>query len=307
MKTTFCLEAKNLNVNFGKTLALNIPSLKIEGKVFAIVGHNGSGKSTFIKTLLQILTPSSGYLKTSIEDKILIPEKDMSFAPEDGSVFEDISVEQYLKLWCDIKHKDPNYYKQNGRRYVDKLRISPLFSKLGRELSKGQKRRVQTTVSCLIEPKLLLLDEPFDGLDVVQTNLLNELINEELKEKCLIISSHRMDVIERIADIVLVLNKGEIIAQGNVSKVSETLCKQSIVISSDTRKENNSPMFEELQQRYKTCVINKIGENLIISGDEIDLSELNTFLENKTPGTFRANSVAPSLIDSMNYFLKRNL
>jgi ABC-type multidrug transport system ATPase subunit len=311
MKGRIQIQAQDLHVRYENTVALDIPSLKIKGTVIAVVGHNGSGKSTFIKSLLELLTPSSGYLQAFISsDNIseipsrLVPENDMAFAPEDGSVFEDITVEQYVQLWCNIKHRDPNYYKKQGSSYIEKLNVSSLFPRLGRELSKGQRRRVQTLVTLLIQPKLLLLDEPFDVLDIVQTNLLNEVLSEELKGKGLIISSHRMDVIERLADMVLVLNKGEIVAHGSLSVVSEELCEQSIVISQDSKEIDVSQISTALRGQFASCVINKIGENLVISGKGICLTELNQFFKNENLNGIQIKTTPPSLMDAMNYYLK---
>lgn len=224
MSPEVTLRINNLEVAYAELQALDIKRLEISGGVFALLGHNGAGKSTLIKTMLGLLDPQRGsvaVLNPSYER--LIPERDMAFCPENGAVFADISVEEYLKLWCRIKHGDARYYQGAGSRYVERLSISSLLRKRGRELSKGQRRRVQTALGFMSDPKLFLFDEPFDGLDVQRTNELMEIVEEERVRRAFLISSHRMDVMERISDAVVVLESGTLRSQGSVDDVCASL------------------------------------------------------------------------------------
>jgi len=222
------LEAKNLSVRYSELVALNFPNLQAEGSVIALLGHNGAGKSTLIKSILGLLDPHSGsFLVRDVDGRQLQPERDMAFCPETGAVFADIAVERYLQLWCRIKHGDARYYLRAGSSYVERLSIAELLKKKGRELSKGQRRRVQTALGFMINPRLFLFDEPFDGLDVQRTNDLMEIVEEERTKRAFLISSHRMDVMERLADVVVVLQRGEVACTGSVHDVCQTLALQA--------------------------------------------------------------------------------
>jgi len=220
MNPRVAIEIENLNVRYAELQALRIDTLRVKGGVFALLGHNGAGKSTLIKTLLGLLEPRSGSLGAfSIDGQRLIPQKDMAFCPENGAVFADISVEEYLRLWCRIKHNDARYYKNVGSHYVERLNIQPLLRKRGRELSKGQRRRVQTALGFMSDPRLFLFDEPFDGLDVQRTTELMEIVEEEQEKRSFLISSHRMDVMERLADTIVVLQDGQVRCKGGLESV----------------------------------------------------------------------------------------
>ncbi len=218
------LTAKDLGIRYTDLVALDIPALAVTGTVIALLGHNGAGKSTMIKALLGLLEPFSGSLSAvDRRGNRLVPEEHMAFCPENGAVFADISVERYLQLWCRIKHYDPKYYRKAGAKYVERLELGPLLSKKGRELSKGQRRRTQTALGFMSDPKLFLFDEPFDGLDVQRTNELMEIVEEECHHRTFVISSHRMDVMERVADGVIVLKGGEVATVGSVAEVCSDL------------------------------------------------------------------------------------
>jgi ABC-2 type transport system ATP-binding protein len=219
----FTLKAHQLRVAYDSTVALRCPEIQLTGNLIGIIGHNGAGKSTFIKSILKLLPPTSGSLTVSDETGPLLPQEHMAFCPETGAVFSDIPVESYVKLWCRIKHNDPLYYRKESKYFSDLLALEPLLPKLGRELSKGQRRRVQTAIGFLTRPRLFLFDEPFDGLDVLRTRELAEIIQSEKHRTNFIISSHRMDVMERLVDILVVLRGGEFVASGPVAAVCRQL------------------------------------------------------------------------------------
>lgn len=217
-------EASRLEVHYRTLQALDIADLRVKGRVVALVGHNGAGKSTLIKTMLGLLSPHRGAIAVSDDTgQKLVPERDMAFCPENGAVFADISVEHYVKLWCRIKQGDGKHYRKAGSRYIEMLEIAPLLAKKGRELSKGQRRRVQTALGFMGDPKLFLFDEPFDGLDVQRTIQLMEIVEAERSRRAFLISSHRMDVMERVADMVIVLRHGQVACTGSVEHVTRTL------------------------------------------------------------------------------------
>lgn len=300
------LRAENLRVQYTDVLALECSEATIEGNVIAVIGHNGAGKSTFIKTVLGLLAPSSGALWAyEMQDgakRRLHPERSMAFCPETGSVFADISVESYLRLWCRFKQRNADFYRKEGAHYLDQLQLTPLMKKLGRELSKGQRRRVQTAIGFLTQPKLFLFDEPFDGLDVLKTHELTAIIEEHRNRMAFVISSHRMDVVERLADKVLVLKEGKFVSFGTVPDVSTRLGGKTLTIHSV--RHHPEELRELLKTRYPSAICNLLGRQISLTGFELESEKVQHELSEAGCRDISIETVCPSLVDAMNLHLR---
>lgn len=296
------LEAKDLILKYEHQVALSIENLRVDGKVIAVLGHNGAGKSTLLKTLLGLLKPQNGSLSTKTSQHLisLKPEMHMAFCPENGAVFEDIKVSDYLKIWLRLRKK-PAYLKSS--RVLDLLElfeVGPLLDKFGRELSKGQRRRVQSVVGFLIEPKLFLFDEPFDGLDVQRTAELAEIIAFYKEQTAFIISSHRMDIIERVADAGLVLADGNVVASGSITEIALQLAGKTLVIErASLSKEILNEIINQLALYHSN-----IGDQLVLTGPEADSLNLKRFLNAKNLPIIEHREFNPTLTDAMGYHLQ---
>ncbi len=306
---------RDLRVSYSKHVALDLKNIEFSGNTFALIGHNGAGKSTFIKTALGLLVPSTGsiglrYFDGGGDDVDMIPKEHMAFCPESGAVFSDISVESYIKLWCRFKKNDGKFYLKEGAKYVEILELEPLMGRLGRELSKGQRRRVLTAIGFLVEPKCFLIDEPFDGLDVQRTHELAQIIREHSRRMTFIVSSHRMDVMERIADYALVLKEGEFVANGPVEAVSRQLSGGTFLIELMYRDGQPLVPFGQIEAillaELPTVVLNRFSGGLAITGHDLsqDLIQ-STLAKAELNGSLAAiREASPSLVDAMTYHLK---
>ncbi len=304
------IRASNLKVAYGKFTALEMPELNVKGRIIAVIGHNGSGKSTMLKAMLKLLMPRSGSLETywshTDTKTLLVPEQHMAFSPENGAIFEDMPVESYIKLWCRIKHHDGSYYIHEQNKYLERLNVTALLPKLGRELSKGQRRRVQAAVGFLLNPRLFLFDEPFDGLDIVQSNELTNVMLDESPKMSMIVSSHRMEVIERLADLIIVLHEGRVFTSGSLDDVCKTLGGTSIIISESQNQQISLPaIMEMLKKEFISCLINQIGNQLLVTGVNISIDSMRQFLLEQQLQDIRLNTARPSLVDAMRYHLNK--
>ncbi|MDD2942455.1 MAG: ATP-binding cassette domain-containing protein [bacterium] len=298
-------------VKYESFVALDIPALAFSGNRICLVGHNGSGKSTMIKALLRLLPLSSGMLDTQIisagEKFAITPSLHMAFSPEQGSVFSDISVEEYIQTWCYIKHRNAKYYRQAGAKYIEALNIAPLLNKLGRDLSKGQRRRVQTAVGFIADPLFFLFDEPFDGLDVKQASDFAEIVREESRNRAFLLSSHRMGIVERLADTIIVLSNGKVAAIGSLEDVVYSLASQCFHISLPAEllpKANEICGY--LQKEFNTSIVHNIGALISITGNGLCPETLIASLEKVNVCANDIFPVQPSLEDAIDFFLRLN-
>lgn len=301
------IELKELLVTYDNQTALVAKDNCFEGNVIALIGHNGAGKSTLIKSILGLLQPKAGSISVSYqhnEDSHFIqiaPEVNMAFCPESGAVFSDISVESYIKLWCRLKKGNSKFYMNEGAMYLEALDIPVLLKKLGRELSKGQKRRVQTAIGFLIEPKLFLIDEPFDGLDVQKTHELVTLIHENAKKTTFVISSHRMDVMERVSDYVIVLKNGGVISCGGVEEVCLQLGEITYYVDAHENAEDLQQIFETA---FRDQVVNRVGGYVTITGKGLKPEIIMKASKDLNIDATKISHMPPSLVDAMTYHLK---
>lgn len=300
--------AKDLNVYYRQSCALSIPELEISGHTIAVIGHNGSGKSTFIKTLLELLTPKTGSLQSYSSENApqpLTPEVHMAYAPENGAVFNDVSVENYLRMWCRFKHHNANYYKQKGSELLEALSITSLLPKLGRELSKGQRRRIQIAAGLLIDPRFFLFDEPFDGLDTLQSSQLTSVIQSEAKKRAMLVSTHRMDIAERICDAVVVLDNGKVSVCGSVDSVCQQLADRSIALDFDqTALPQISSIAQLLETAFPQLLVTAIGPQISVTGKNMQPPQLLDLLKLHNISPLSAIATRCSLVDAMSYHLR---
>lgn len=303
--STTRISAERLVVSYDHTQALDLKELQVCGRNIAIVGHNGAGKSTLIKCILGLLPQVSGTLQITQQypdrELPLRPTDHMAFCPETGAVFGDISVESYVQFWCRLRFRDHRYYRRQGAWCIEKLNLAPLLPKLGRELSKGQRRRVQTAIGFLIEPRLFLFDEPFDGLDVQKSSELAEIMVERSPYTSFVISSHRMDVIERVCDAAIVLQEGKLVASGAVLDVSRSLCGSCFHIS---RINNPLETAFALRREFPSAIVNQHGDQLSFTGPAQDSGELQRIVSAIDQNGATVQPAEPTLSDAMSYHLK---
>lgn len=296
------LSAKDLQVKYERQVALSIDELSVSGTVLAVLGHNGAGKSTLLKTLLGLLAPRRGSLLAKDSKATqLIPEQHMAFCPENGAVFEDIRVSDYLRVWLRLRGKHDSLKAQRVTQLLDLFEVGPLLEKFGRELSKGQRRRVQSVVGFLIEPKLFLFDEPFDGLDVQRTAELAGILEIYKEQTAFIISSHRMDVIERVADAAIVLANGAVVAKGEIPEVATQLAGKSIFFNKAVVSKEFS---REIAQQF-ALYITHIGDQFVLTGPAVSDPVFKDFLLAKNLIMTESREFIPTLTDAMGFHLEK--
>ncbi len=216
------IETRNISKFYGSQKALNNVSFRVNtGEIVGLLGPNGAGKSTLMKIITGFISPSSGQVlingTDTFKDPILI-RKQIGYLPENNPLYNDMYIKEYLEYTGRIFKLGPKL-KPRLEEMIHLTGLTPEKHKKIGALSKGYKQRVGLAQALIHDPDVLILDEPTSGLDPNQIIEIRNLISETGKEKTVILSTHIMQEVEAICDRIVIINKGEIIADDSTSKI----------------------------------------------------------------------------------------
>ena len=229
------LEVKNVTKYYGDFLAVDNLSFSIkEGEIFGLLGVNGAGKTTTFRMIMGLLDKSSGEITLdgkkidySLTDKI-------GFLTEERSLMLGKSVLEQALFYGNLKGMNDNAIEKALDHYLKEFKIEEYKNKKIKELSKGNQQKIQFIMSIMHKPKLLILDEPFSGLDPINVDMFKKEILRLKEEKTIIIfSSHMMEHIEFFCDSLIILVKGKSVLEGKLTKIKEDYRKKNIKVIAD--------------------------------------------------------------------------
>ncbi len=232
------LRVKNVTKYYGKFKAVDNLSFTVKpGEIFGLLGENGAGKTTTFRMIVGLLEASEGEI-TFNEEKIDYRTCDkISFVTEERSLLTKLTVEKMLKFYGVLKSMDEKTIDKQIDYWLEEFNIKDYKYKLIKELSKGNQQKIQVISALINNPKLLILDEPFSGLDPINVKLIKKAIKKMQKEGCTIIfSSHQMQYIEDFCEKMLILVKGKAIVSGKISDIKKDYAKKTIVVKADNLK-----------------------------------------------------------------------
>ena len=221
------LEVKNISKYYGETMAIENISFKAEkGQIVGLVGHNGSGKSTTMNIITNCLTPSGGDVLVdgiSVTADPIGAKRKIGYLPEIPPVYPDMTVDEQLSFACALRSISGNAKKEQIEKACEGLNITGVRKRLIKNLSKGYRQRVGFASALVGNSDVLILDEPTVGLDPNQIIEIRNLIAKLGKNHTIILSSHILSEIEAVCKRVIILNRGQIIADDTAENLSKTL------------------------------------------------------------------------------------
>lgn len=214
------LNVSKISKKYGDQIALDNVSFQLKtGKVYGFLGPNGAGKTTAMRIITGFIKPDSGqvqYGSFNNTDNIKSVLKQIGYLPENNPLYETMRVDEFLQYVNKIKLAD----KAKLKNITEECGLDSVLTKEINELSKGYKQRVGLAKALISDPDFLILDEPSTGLDPNQKNEILELIKNAGKQKTILFSSHILSEVEAIADELIIINKGEIVASGSAQDIS---------------------------------------------------------------------------------------
>jgi len=202
---------KNLTKTFGETVAVRDLELTVpQGALYGVIGPNGAGKTTTIRMILSILFPDRGELTVLGRRSALEAKDRIGYLPEERGHYKKMRVGDFLAYIARLKGADGSGLKQRVREWLDRVDLSGVEMKRCEELSKGMQQKMQFIAAVIHQPDLLILDEPFSGLDPINQRLLRDLVIEEHRRGATVLfSTHIMIHAEQLCDHVVMIHRGE--------------------------------------------------------------------------------------------------
>lgn len=226
------LEVKDLRKSFGDKEVLHGISFSIEsGKALGLLGRNGAGKTTTIRILMDVFRANSGTI--TVDGKPFHP-KDfrIGYLPEERGLYPKKGVQEQLMYLAQLRGSSHSDAKKQSERWLKRLGVEEYAQRKLETLSKGNQQKVQLAQTLVCSPDLIILDEPFSGLDPVNSQILKDVIREQIEEgKLVIFSSHQMSYVEEFCEDIVLINHGDIVLSGNLDQIKREYGHNRLVIS----------------------------------------------------------------------------
>ncbi len=220
------IRIENLVKDYGSIRAVNGVNFSVEeGEILGFLGPNGAGKSTTLKLITCFLSPTEGNI--FIDDQNIYDHSEeirnmIGYLPENNPLYTDMIVYDYLKYIGQLRGLSEQEFYRNLRKVIEKCGLKGYVSKPIHTLSKGYRQRVGLAQAIIHDPKILILDEPTSGLDPNQILEIRDLIKELGKEKTLILSSHILQEVQAVCNRIIIINKGDIVADGSMDELKSS-------------------------------------------------------------------------------------
>lgn len=279
------LELKNIEKSFGEKKVLTGVSFKAEGgKAFGLLGRNGAGKTTSIRILMDVFPANSG--EVLIDGKPIDYSKiGIGYLPEERGLYPKKIIIDQLTYFAELKGMSRKAAVQSIDHWLDRLGMNEYRNKRLDTLSKGNQQKIQLITALAHNPDIVILDEPFSGLDPVNAMLLKDVVKEQIaKGKIVLFSSHQMSYIEEFCDSIAILNKGVVALQGDLHDIKRDYPSDRLVVRTESPKaimadfgslctvmDNGDLMIRLADVSEKKSVMTRLVENYDV--DEVRVFE----------------------------------
>ena len=283
---------ENVCKSFGEKKAVDNISFEMSKPgVFGLLGTNGAGKTTTIRMILGILKKDSGNISWNGKD---VTRKNVNFGylPEERGIYPKTKVGEQLIYFAELKGMNKKEAKESLNKWAKKLEIEEYINMQAEKLSKGNQQKVQFMTCIMHNPELIILDEPFSGLDPINTEIIKNVIEELIKEgKYIIMSSHQMASVEEFCDDILIINKSKIVLKGNLKEIKNQYEIKEIAVET----------VEEIDSIVKKSGLEVVTKNrneyLIKINKVLDAQQLLNSITSQNVQIIKYELIKPTLHD----------
>jgi ABC-2 type transport system ATP-binding protein len=229
------LDVRNITKKFGEFTAVDRVSFSVEpGRIFGILGPNGAGKTTSIRMMNYITIPDEGEITIKGVPVGRETQPMIGYMPEERGLYKKMKVGEHLIYLAQLKGMNTADAKKALRYWLERFEAIDWIKKEVGELSKGMQQKIQFIATIVHDPDLYIFDEPFSGLDPINSELLKQVILElKSNGKTIIFSTHRMEQVEQMCDDIVLYNEGRTILQGKVQEIKQSFGKRTVILEFD--------------------------------------------------------------------------
>jgi len=222
----------NLAKRFGETRAVVDVSFAVEpGEIFGLLGPNGAGKTTTIRMMLDIFRPDAGTVSVFGGALDMAKKRRIGYMPEDRGLYKDLKLEPTLVYLASLKGLDEKVARSRLQGWLERFDLAEHRDKKVQELSRGMQQKAQIIATMLHDPDLIIVDEPFSGLDPVSTRLVKQIFEEQRRAgKSILMSTHQMYQVEALCDRIVLIDEGRTVLYGSVHEVKRNFAGNAVVI-----------------------------------------------------------------------------
>ncbi len=226
------LTISGVTKRFDEFTAVDNLSLRVRpGRVFGLIGPNGAGKTTTIRMIVNITAPDEGTIELFGQQMSAELQDRIGYLPEERGLYKKMKVVEQLRFFGELKNVKGKKAEEAIDRWLERVKLTEWKTKKASELSKGMQQKIQFIAAVLHDPDLMILDEPFSGLDPVAQELLKEVVLELKAEgKTIIFSTHQMEVAERICDDICMINKSRKVLDGTLREIKSSFGRNSVAL-----------------------------------------------------------------------------
>ncbi len=252
------LEVSNVKKSFSGNLVIDNLSFKVNGgETFGLLGPNGAGKTTMMRMIMNMIMPDEGEILYNGKQRRKLKSLHFGYLPEERGLYPRATVLEMLVYFGTLNNLSTRKAEVEAIRYLDRLSIVEFTDTRVNQLSKGMQQKIQFIAAFLHNPDVLILDEPFAGLDPINQIVLRDILNEYKSDnKILILSTHQMDHVEKLCDHICLMNQGQVILDGSMGNIKKYYRENAYSVEADTSLAflhdlNEISILEENSNAYK--------------------------------------------------------